>query len=233
MTNTAAAADQRRHRGQRALMGALILSLAACVPPAPPPGQPPAATAPAPHRAGTATAAAPTPRRSAAETATSATPHRGATTTTAPTSTAAAVTPLATGAPDAPPRTATTPPAVTLLWREAVDLDLYVTGPDAIAVYFARPRGGIGTLLDDTTCATRPAGSVASERVDLGTLPPGNYRIGVDFSHACDGAPPAATFRVVADVGTHRYETTGSMVAQEFRAAALEFTVPADGSLRP
>jgi hypothetical protein len=116
---------------------------------------------------------------------------------------------------------------------EAVDLDLYVTGPDAVSVYFARPQGDFGTLLDDSTCATRPAGTVASERVDLGTLPPGTYRVGVDFSRVCHGATPAAAFRIVADVGSQRDEATGAIVAQVFRAAALEFTVPADGSGRP
>ena len=133
--------------------------------------------------------------------------------------------------PDAPP-----PPAapiaaadglqVALLWSAPVDLDLYVTDPAAVTVYFANsPIPSGGRLLTDLRCADRPADGPRVEVAGFTDPPPGTYRVGVDFSDRCGAPVVPVAYRVVADVGGRRHEKTGTIEFERFQPIVLEFGV--------
>lgn len=112
----------------------------------------------------------------------------------------------------------------------AVDLDLYVTTPDARTIYFASAATIDGTLRHDVACGDplAPGAPCASETVVLRTIAPGTYRVGVDFVDVCAESPAPVAFDIAADLAGIRQETSGTITPGEFRPAALEFVVPAD-----
>lgn len=145
--------------------------------------------------------------------------------------------PRAVPTPTATPPRATLPPippidsetpAVRLLWVPAVDLDLYVTGPDARTIYFGNPKTDGGALRRDVGCSDRAASGAPSpsERIDLVALVAGTYRVGVDFSDPCTSPARPVPFRVIADLNGTRRAATGTLAPGEFQPAALVFVVP-------
>jgi hypothetical protein len=127
------------------------------------------------------------------------------------------------------PRPSPPPPAerdgltVTLAWQADVDLDLYVTDPAWVTVYYA--RGG-GHFAADARCA---GGTPAArwERARWTAPPSGRYRVGVDFPEACGPADvERVPYRIVVDLdGTHR-ETAGTARLRRREPAVMEFIVP-------
>jgi hypothetical protein len=111
---------------------------------------------------------------------------------------------------------------VTLEWDAAVDLDLYVTDPAWVTVYYARPAGHLGA---DARCV--PGGvSACWERAHWTNPPNGGYRVGVDFPEACDTNLKAVPYRVIVDLGGLRREHTGTVRLGQRQPAAMEFSVP-------
>jgi hypothetical protein len=119
------------------------------------------------------------------------------------------------------------PVRVSLLWSEAVDLDLYVTDPAHETLYFANnPSGSGGRLERDVACKdARLAGKAAvlSEAAGWTARLPGHYRVGVDFPEVCDSKLSAVSFRVLAEVDGKRIERTGTLQAVVFEPVVLEF----------
>jgi hypothetical protein len=130
--------------------------------------------------------------------------------------------------PPAPPLAPSDEVVIGLFWSAPVDLDLYVTDPGAVTVYFANastPSGG--RLLADMRCGAHPAtAGGANELVGFTDALPGVYRVGVDFIDSCGQARVPVAYRVVADVDGKRLEAAGTIGPEEFEPLALEFTVP-------
>jgi hypothetical protein len=128
--------------------------------------------------------------------------------------------------PPPPPVVAADDLQIALLWSAPVDLDLYVTDPAAVTVYFANsPIPSGGRLLTDVRCADRPMDEPRVEVAGFTDPPAGTYRVGVDFSDRC-GAPAApVAYRVVVDVGGRRHERTGTIDFERFQPIVLEFGV--------
>jgi len=78
-----------------------------------------------------------------------------------------------------------------------VDLDLYVTGPSAEAVYFGNDasRDG-GRLVADRRCDS-PA--PRAETIEFASAPPGRYRIGVDFMIRCARGVDRARYELLVE----------------------------------
>jgi len=110
---------------------------------------------------------------------------------------------------------------VTLVWQDAVDLDLYVTMPDGETIYYANPRQA---FVRDARCDAGEAGGREEARWRRPAA--GRYRIGVDFPEACDGGATAAAYRIVIDVDGRREERTGTAHVLVREPAVLETVVP-------
>jgi hypothetical protein len=130
--------------------------------------------------------------------------------------------------PPAPPPRSADPLTVTLLWSAPVDLDLYVTDPASVTLYFANNPTATGMLLADARCAD-VAGAAGGAREVAGFTepPPGTYRIGVDFIDTCGRPPAPVAFRVVADVAGRRHEVVGTIGPEQFEPVVLEVEMPA------
>jgi hypothetical protein len=124
--------------------------------------------------------------------------------------------------PEPPPAVERHGLTVTLEWQANADLDLYVTDPAWVTVYYAR-RGG--HFAADARCADgMPAGRW--ERARWTAPPSGRYRVGVDFPEACGSDVERVPYRILVDLdGTHR-ETAGTARLGRREPAVLEFTVP-------
>ena len=135
-------------------------------------------------------------------------------------------------APPAPPPVGGAQVRVTLLWAEPVDLDLYVTDPDAVTLYFANnPTPSGGRLLADVRCGNLSDSSAGLSEVATFVDPsPGGYRVGVDFIDTCGRKGEPVAYRVVADAMGERYEAAGTVVPERFQLIALEFRVPSVGT---
>jgi hypothetical protein len=123
---------------------------------------------------------------------------------------------------DPPPSAERDGLTVTLEWDAAVDLDLYVTDPAWVTVYYARPDGHLAA---DARCV---GGATAArwERARWTRPPSGRYRVGVDFPEKCGAAPDRVPYRILVDLdGAHR-ETTGTARLGRREPAVMELTVP-------
>jgi len=110
---------------------------------------------------------------------------------------------------------------VRLAFGAGADLDLYVTGPDAEAVYYANSPGALGgALLEDRRCVH------AAPRVETIRFPaplrPGRYRVGVDYPHACDDARAPAVFAVEIDAPGQHVERRGIVRHGVFEPIVVE-----------
>jgi hypothetical protein len=120
---------------------------------------------------------------------------------------------------------------VALVWSAPVDLDLYLTDPTWETVYFANNPSRAGArLLRDTRCRDlAPSESAFMELAAVTEPTPGAYRVGVDFIDACKGKPDPVGFRVVAEYGGVRRETTGTVRLAEFQPIVVEFELRRTG----
>jgi hypothetical protein len=121
-----------------------------------------------------------------------------------------------------PPPPAASGLTVTLAWEAPVDLDLYVTDPAWVTVYYARRAGHMEA---DARCVAG-APSARWERAHWTAAPPGRYRVGVDYPEACAAALERVPFRVTIDRDGSQRETTGTVRLRQRQPAVLEFTVP-------
>ena len=111
---------------------------------------------------------------------------------------------------------------VTLTWDAAVDLDLYVTDPAWVTVYYARPAGQMSA---DARCVADGV-SARWERARWTHPPSGRYRVGVDFPETCVTNHTAVPYRVVVDLDGVRHEHAGTVRLLQRQPVAMEFTVP-------
>jgi len=129
-------------------------------------------------------------------------------------------------APAIPPAPAPQPGAlrVRLVFADAADLDLYVTGPLLETVYYANTPSKIGgELANDERCDAPPG--IRVETVTFAAAPPGRYRVGVDFPERCRLPARRVAFAVVVEgVGLHR-EHAGEIELGVFEPLVLEFAV--------
>ena len=111
---------------------------------------------------------------------------------------------------------------VTLEWDAAVDLDLYVTDPAWVTVYYARPAGHMGA---DARCV---AGGVSArwERARWTRPPSGGYRVGVDYPDACGTELTEVPYRLRVDLDGVRRERAGTVKFRQRQPVAMEFGVP-------
>ena len=120
---------------------------------------------------------------------------------------------------------------VLLTWSAPVDLDLYLTDPTSETVYFANnPSHSGARLVRDTRCGDVQAEDGAF--MELAYVPEpraGRYRAGVDFIERCSAAAQPVSYRVVAELGGARRETTGVIELEKFQPIALEFDIRRDG----
>jgi hypothetical protein len=111
---------------------------------------------------------------------------------------------------------------VTLAWEAPVDLDLYVTDPAWVTVYYARRDEHLSA---DARCAgTAP--SARAERARWTAPPAGRYRVGVDFPEACAADVDEVSYRLLVDLRGVRQERTGTARLGDRQPVALEFDVP-------
>jgi hypothetical protein len=115
---------------------------------------------------------------------------------------------------------------VHLAFSEAVDLDLYVTGPRAETVYYANSPSAIGgELIRDLRCQhTGPR----TETIQFRHPAPGRYRVGVDYPHACRGEAGAAAFVVLVETPSGRTLRRGLAALQVFEPIVLEFDLASE-----
>ncbi len=117
----------------------------------------------------------------------------------------------------------TRPLEVRLEFGAEADLDLYVIDPLLETVYFANreARSG-GRLLADEVCGG------AGPRVEIVRFEralPGRYRVGIDHTRRCDGAPGAARWAIqVTGPGLER-TTEGSTPLDVFEPVVLDFEI--------
>ncbi len=113
---------------------------------------------------------------------------------------------------------------VRLAFGARADLDLYVSDPLAETVYFGNtPSVSGGRLAADLRCVD-PDPRV--EEVRFESPPTGRYRVGVDYSEACDGggdAPEPFVLEVVRD--GRRELHRGEAPPDYFSAVVLEFEI--------
>jgi hypothetical protein len=136
--------------------------------------------------------------------------------------------------PPPPPAPALSPTSglqVALTWNAPVDLDLYLTDPTWETVYFANNPSRTGArLMRDTRCRdVASRGNAFVELASIGAPQPGRYRVGVDFIDACNGPHEPVSFRIVADYGGMRRETTGTIRLEEFQPIVVEFELRRTG----
>ena len=140
--------------------------------------------------------------------------------------------------PTPPPKAAVLEPVeadvrVSLLWSDAVDLDLYVTDPDLETVYFANnPSGSGGILQRDVRCAELGGEEEGRALVESAYWPkarPGRYRIGVDFIDACGSGIEDTEFRVVVETASEKVERLSRVKLERFEPVVLEFDLPLTG----
>lgn len=122
--------------------------------------------------------------------------------------------------------------SVFLEWSEKVDLDLFVTGPDGVTIYFANERGTKdGKLKEDVRCSTfKEPASVPPfrEEVNFFATKKGKYRIGVDFIKDCGSNIKQEEFEIRL-VRSKKSQVLGNkrQVAKkgEFRLIVWEFEI--------
>ena len=123
------------------------------------------------------------------------------------------------------------PLVVRLAFDEAVDLDLYVTGPQLETVYYANTPSRIGgALVADLRCARAGDTRTDAARIETITFPavPGRYRVGVDYPHACGPARDPAPFALRVDLPGGPLTERGIAVYHVFEPIVLEFELATD-----
>lgn len=135
------------------------------------------------------------------------------------------------GSPPSPTLPAAQGLQVALAWSAPVDLDLYLTDPTWETAYFANTPSHTGArLLRDVRCRDIVASATAFVELASVTDPlPGHYRVGVDFSDACQASHGPVSFRVIATYGDIRHETTGIIRLEEFAPIVVEFELRRTG----
>ncbi len=116
---------------------------------------------------------------------------------------------------------------VRLAFGAGADLDLYVTGPDEEAVYYANTPSEIGgELLEDRRCVH------AAPRVEVvrfaAPLEPGRYRVGVDYPHACGESKAPAPFALRVESPGASVDLRGLARHRVFEAIVTEVEVEVD-----
>lgn len=124
---------------------------------------------------------------------------------------------------------------VQLVFDEAADLDLHVTGPDLETIYFGNSPGRAGGLLDrDARCEDAPPGSGGARRetVRFDAPRPGRYRVGVDHVKGCRRFRSEASYTIRVVGPDLELERSGRIGSGRFENAALEFDWPAESTER-
>ena len=98
------------------------------------------------------------------------------------------------------PRLGTGDVQVTLRWDTGADLDLHVTGPDAVEIYHGNKTPGNGGQLDvDANLGCREDPPVENIFWSTGQAPVGTYGVRVNYHGSCDVGPTSYEVTVMVD----------------------------------